>query len=78
MAPGTLHLPGHRVGMALPILAGREEGETVGLEVDVEPMSCCACPVKLLGDSGGGGDGNCSNVAVRMTKLTFPPTDVFW
>lgn len=44
MASGTLCLVGHRVGMAVPTLAGREEEETVGLEVAVEPMSCCACP----------------------------------
>lgn len=35
-APGILHLAGHRVGMILPMLVGREEGEMVGLYVGME------------------------------------------
>lgn len=55
-APGILHLAGHRVGMILPMLVGREEGEMVGLEVGMESVSCCVWPcraVKPLGASSG-------------------------
>lgn len=75
MAAAMSHLAGHRVGTVLPMLVGRDKGEMLGLEVGMEPVSCCVWPcraVKPVVNS------SCSNVAVCMTKLVLPPTDGFW
>lgn len=71
----TLHLAGHRVGTVPPMLVGRDKREMLGLEVGIEPVSCCMWPcraVKPVVDS------SCLNVAGCMTELAFPPTDGFW
>lgn len=80
MAPETLHLAGHRVGMALPTLAARGRGDSgAGGECGAHELLCVfpAVATKLFGDSCGS-DGSCSNMAVHMTDLTFSPTDGFW
>lgn len=74
-AAAMLYLAGHRVGTVLPMLVGRDQGEMLGLEVGIEPVSCCMWPcraVKPVVDS------SCLNVAVCMTELVLPPTDGFW
>lgn len=70
MAAMMLCLAGYRVGTVLPMLAGRDKGEMLELEVGMEPVSCRA--VKPVVDS------SCSDLAVHTTELAFPPTDGFW
>lgn len=70
-----LHLAEHRVSTVLPMVVGRDKGEMLGLEVGMEPVNCRMWPcrtVKPVVDS------SCSNVAVCMTELIFPPTVGFW
>lgn len=43
MPQELLRVSGHRVGMALPALAGRQPREMVGLQAGEEPASCCRC-----------------------------------
>lgn len=74
MAVAMLCLGGHRVGIVLPKLVGRDKGEMLGLEVGMEPVSCCVWPCRAAKPVV---DSSCSNMAVHMTELVFPLTDGF-